>query len=130
MLADADPLLNPTAADWELLATLTEADLDAIQAHTGRVMPPGHRKKLLMASRQMGATYGHAHGHGPYDGGPAWAGSSTSGVLVAQAGRQLTPSSSFGAMRTGQLCSCTLTLQLVYEGASHMENEAHHTVVW
>ncbi|EFJ47033.1 hypothetical protein VOLCADRAFT_117977, partial [Volvox carteri f. nagariensis] len=42
-------------SDWDLLSCLTEADLDAITAHTGAVIPPGHRKKLLMASRQMGA---------------------------------------------------------------------------
>ncbi|KXZ50244.1 hypothetical protein GPECTOR_17g882 [Gonium pectorale] len=41
-------------SDWDLLSCLTEADLDAITTHTGTVIAPGHRKKLLMASRQMG----------------------------------------------------------------------------
>ncbi|KAG2499631.1 hypothetical protein HYH03_002570 [Edaphochlamys debaryana] len=41
-------------SDWDLLSCLTEADLQAIVSHTGAVIPPGHRKKLLMASRQMG----------------------------------------------------------------------------
>ncbi|GIL81699.1 hypothetical protein Vretifemale_10719, partial [Volvox reticuliferus] len=41
-------------SDWDLLSCLTDTDLEAITAHTGTVIPPGHRKKLLMASRQMG----------------------------------------------------------------------------
>ncbi|GIL58482.1 hypothetical protein Vafri_13609 [Volvox africanus] len=47
-------------SDWDLLSCLTDTDLEAITAHTGTTIPPGHRKKLLMASRQMGTSAAQA----------------------------------------------------------------------
>jgi hypothetical protein len=41
-------------ADWELLGCLEEKDLAMIELHANCTILPGHRKKILMASHQMG----------------------------------------------------------------------------
>ena len=41
--------------DWPQLTQLTDADLDSIACHARIAVLPGHRKKLLMASRQLAA---------------------------------------------------------------------------
>ena len=44
--------------DFETLASLTCDDLRAIVSHTGRDILPGHRKKLLLTSAQLGHELG------------------------------------------------------------------------
>lgn len=45
--------------DWEVLAALDENDLESIELAAGISILPGHRKKILMASKQMGQVSRH-----------------------------------------------------------------------
>ncbi|GIL81698.1 hypothetical protein Vretifemale_10719 [Volvox reticuliferus] len=67
-------------SDWDLLSCLTDTDLEAITAHTGTVIPPGHRKKLLMASRQMGTRYSHSSNPGNGNGSKGGAGTASAAI--------------------------------------------------
>lgn len=42
------------APDWDLLSRLDNQDITSIEDHSGTKILPGHRKKLLLASRQIG----------------------------------------------------------------------------
>ncbi|GFR49805.1 hypothetical protein Agub_g11745, partial [Astrephomene gubernaculifera] len=93
----AAPFEDAGFSDWDLLSCLNAADLDAITTHTGAIIPPGHRKKLLMASRQMGQSAQQAlsltpalgsarrYSHGSYHSG-AGHGSRAGGLGASAAG--------------------------------------------
>ncbi|MEW5307087.1 MAG: hypothetical protein WDW36_009505 [Sanguina aurantia] len=46
--------------DWDLLSRLDNQDITAIEDHSGTKILPGHRKKLLLASRQIGTLLNEA----------------------------------------------------------------------